>query len=78
MLVLTRRKGEKINVGDDIVITVLDIKRNQVKIGIDAPEEVDVHRKEIYDRIKDQNLRSTEIERKDIDIVDNLIKKYKR
>mgnify|MGYP005989958005 CR=1 FL=1 len=52
MLVITRRTGEKINIGDDTEITILDIKSNQVRIGIQAPEGVSVHREEIYNRIK--------------------------
>ena len=48
MLVLTRRKGESLRVGDDITVTVLDVRGNQVRVGIKAPNEVEVHREEIY------------------------------
>ncbi|MFT6157342.1 MAG: carbon storage regulator CsrA [Neolewinella sp.] len=51
MLVLTRNTGESIHVGDDVTFTVLGVERGQVRIGIDAPKSVQVHRKEIYDRI---------------------------
>jgi carbon storage regulator len=52
MLILTRRAGETLMIGDDIVITVLGVKGNQVRIGVDAPRNVAVHREEIYQRIQ--------------------------
>lgn len=52
MLILTRRIGETLNIGDDVQVTVLGIKGNQVRIGIEAPKHVPVHRSEIYERIK--------------------------
>lgn len=52
MLILTRKPGERLNIGDDVVVTVLGVKGNQVRIGIDAPKEVSVHREEIYNKIK--------------------------
>jgi len=52
MLILTRRTGESVNIGDDIQFTILSVKGNQVRIGIDAPKDVAVHREEIYQRIK--------------------------
>lgn len=52
MLVLSRNKEESIIIGDDITITVVDIRFGQVRIGIDAPKNVSVHRREVYDRIQ--------------------------
>ena len=52
MLILTRKVGESVLIGDDISITVLSVRGNQVKLGVEAPKEVYVHREEIYQRIK--------------------------
>lgn len=52
MLILTRRTNETLMIGDDVKITVLNVKGNQVRIGIDAPNDVAVHREEIYERIQ--------------------------
>ena len=54
MLILTRRVGETLMIGDEITVTVLGVKGNQVRIGVNAPKDVAVHREEIFERIKQE------------------------
>jgi carbon storage regulator len=71
MLILTRRVNETLNIGDDVQVTVLGVKGNQVRIGIDAPRDVPVHREEIYQRIKkEEALAAGEVVEED-DVDDN-------
>ena len=52
MLILTRKANETLTVGDDVTVTILGVKGNQVRIGVNAPKEISVHREEVYNRIK--------------------------
>jgi carbon storage regulator len=66
MLVLTRKVNQSIVIGDQIEVVVLEVRGEQVRIGIRAPRDVMVHRKEIYDQIVEENRASSEIDPKDI------------
>ncbi len=65
MLVLSRQRDESIIIGDNIVVTIVDIRGDKVRLGINAPTEIPVHRQEIYEAIQRENRRATRIEPKD-------------
>ncbi len=75
MLVLTRRIGESIIIGQNIKVMVTDIQGNQVRLGIEAPTEIPVHRGEIYERIKEQNLKAAQAAQGAEDVLTKLGKK---
>ena len=60
MLVLTRKSGEGIIIGEDIKITIVELKGGGVRIGVDAPREMKVHRQEVFDRIKQENQEASQ------------------
>ncbi len=73
MLVLTRKKGQKLIINDDIEVTILETRGDAVKIGIKAPKEVTIFREEIYEEIKKANVQSSKsVLSSDLDIVQNL------
>lgn len=61
MLVLSRQRDESIIIGDNIVITIVDVRGDKVRLGIDAPVEIPVHRREVYEAIQRENQRASEI-----------------
>ncbi len=75
MLLLTRKKGEKIVIGDNVYVTVVEVKGDQVQIGIAAPEEIPVHREEIFKEIQEENIRAKASATLDLKKAQELIKK---
>lgn len=65
MLVLSRQRDESIMIGDNIVVTIVDIRGDKVRLGINAPAEIPVHRQEVYEAIQRENLRASRLEPKD-------------
>jgi carbon storage regulator len=66
MLILTRKLGERITIDDDIVITLLEIKGMQVKLGIEAPRSISIYRQEIYEKIRAENMGSSHVNELDL------------
>ena len=62
MLVLSRQRDESIMIGDSIVVTIVDIRGDKVRLGINAPAEIPVHRQEVYEAIQRENLRATQLQ----------------
>jgi carbon storage regulator len=61
MLVLSRHRDESIMIGDDIVVTIVDIRGDKVRLGIDAPSDIPVHRQEVYEAIQRENRKATQL-----------------
>ena len=70
MLVLSRQRDEAIVIGDDIEITIVDIRGDKVRLGINAPRQVKVHRKEVYEAIKRENTSASQVGRDVLDTID--------
>jgi carbon storage regulator len=66
VLVLSRQRDQSIMIGDNVVITVVDIRGDKVRLGIQAPQEIPVHRREVYDAIRRENLQAAQLDRKDL------------
>ncbi len=66
MLVLSRQRDESIIIGDNIVVTIVDIRGDKVRLGIEAPTEIPVHRREVYEAIQRENLRASQVEPNDM------------
>jgi carbon storage regulator len=75
LLILTRKVGESIAIGDDIQVSVVEIKGTQVKLGIRAPMDVTVHREEIYLKIQEENRRASQVSKEALVSVEDLISK---
>jgi carbon storage regulator len=78
MLVLSRQRDETIMIGDDIEITIVDIKGDKVRVGINAPREIQVHRKEVYDAIKRENAQAAHVRVDDLDAADKNLRRQGR
>ena len=77
MLVLTRKLGESIIIGDEIKITLLEIKGGQARLGIEAPQDTTVHREEVFERIKAENILAASLTPDNLNILSRIWKKKK-
>ena len=78
MLVLTRKSGEAIRIGDDVKVVVVEVKDNQVKLGIEAPMDRTIHREEIYLKIREENIRAAAISPDELaGAIDRMVKRKK-
>lgn len=77
MLIITRKTGERITIGEDIIVTIIEVKGSLVKLGIEAPKSVSVHRQEIYDKIREQNIKAAEIDESDLAMAVSILNRNK-
>ena len=75
MLILTRKIGETVAIGDEVKVQVVEVKGRQVRLGITAPAALAVHREEVFQRIQEQNRRSTEVSLQDLEVLAGLLTK---
>ena len=75
MLVLSRQRDETIMIGDSVEITVVDIRGDKVRLGINAPRQIQVHRKEVYSAIKRENTDSTQVRIDDLNVADKNLRR---
>ncbi|MDI6785649.1 MAG: carbon storage regulator CsrA [bacterium] len=75
MLVLARKRDQSIMIGDDVEIVIVDIYGDQVKLGVNAPRHIAVHRREVYEEVQKENIRAAEAKTKEIGKLDLLLKK---
>ena len=73
MLILTRKIGETVAIGDEVKVQVVEVKGRQVRLGITAPVALAVHREEVFQRIQEQNRRSTEVALSDLEVLAGLL-----
>ncbi|MDR2726329.1 MAG: carbon storage regulator CsrA [Candidatus Adiutrix sp.] len=73
MLILTRKIGETVAIGDEVKVQVVEVKGRQVRLGITAPAALAVHREEVFQRIQEQNRRSTEVSLSDLEVLAGLL-----
>jgi len=78
MLILSRKLDEKIMIGDDVEITIIEIRKDVVKLGISAPRAVPVHRKEVYEEIQEENLKAAKIEKEGVEVLPESLTKFQK
>ena len=78
MLILSRKLDEKIMIGDDVEITIIEIRKDVVKLGIAAPRAVPVHRQEVYEEIQEENLKAAKIEKEGVEVLPESLTKFQK